>query len=246
MEFTKEDIFLVSGASSGIGQGVAIKLIQEGATVIATGRSLEKLEETKKLCNNSENIFLEPKNLTENIDELPFWVKVLKEKYGKLRGLICCAGIIDVKPLQMLEEMYVKKLFDINYFVPVFLAKGFADKRNNIGQGSSITFIASIAAILGDKGQIAYGGSKAALITSAKSMSHELASRKIRVNTISPGDIDTPMNKQAIEEYNHTTSERYTYGIGSVEDIANMTAFLVSDKARWITGQNYIMDGGYI
>ena len=78
--FSKEDIFLVTGASSGIGQGTAIKLIEQGASVIATGRSLEKLEETKKLCLHPENIHLEPKNLTENIDDLPLWVKSLKEK----------------------------------------------------------------------------------------------------------------------------------------------------------------------
>ena len=244
--FSKEDIFLVTGASSGIGQGTAIKLIEQGASVIATGRSLEKLEETKKLCLHPENIHLEPKNLTENIDDLPLWVKSLKEKYGKLRGLVCCAGIIDVKPLQLLEENAVKKLFDINYFVPVFLAKGFADKRNNVGEGASITFIASIAGILGDKGQISYGGAKAALITTAKSISHELANKKIRVNCISPGDIKTPMNEQAIKEFNHETSDRYVLGIGEVSDVANLVAFLASDQARWITGQNYILDGGYI
>lgn len=246
LEFTKEDIFLVTGASSGIGQGIALKLNEQGASVIATGRSEKKLEETKALAKNPENIFLEPKNLTENIDDLPNWVKSLKEKYGKMRGLICSAGIIDVKPLQLLEEEPVKNLFDINYFVPIFLAKGFSDKRNNIGDGASILFIASIAAILGDRGQVVYGGAKAALVTSAKSISKELASKKIRVNCISPGDIDTPMNKQAIEEYNHTLSDRYSFGIGKVEDVANLAVYLSSSEAKWITGQNYILDGGYI
>ena len=246
IEFKKEDIFLVTGASSGIGQGVALKLNELGATVIATGRSLSKLEETKNNSAHPENIFLEPKNLTENIDELPLWVKSLKEKYGKLRGLVCCAGIIDDQPLSCIEEISAKNLFDTNYFAPIFLAKGFADRRVSIKGIASITFIASISALLGDKSQTIYGGSKAALIASAKTISHELAPA-VRVNCISPGPVNTPMTTRAIEQHGHyNTLDGLSLGVGEPDDVANLTVFLVSDKARWKTGQNYILDGGYI
>ncbi len=246
LEFTKEDIFLVTGASSGIGQGIALKLNEQGASVIATGRSEKKLEETKALAKNPENIFLEPKNLTENIDDLPNWIKSLKEKYGKLKGLVCCAGIINDLPLQCIEEISAKEMFDTNYFAPLFLAKGFADRRIHIKDDPTITFIASISALLGDKSQAIYGGSKAAIIASAKTLSHEL-SPNIRVNCISPGPIDTPMTKLAIQQHGHyKTIDGLKLGLGTPADVANLAAFLVSKDARWITGQNYILDGGYI
>lgn len=242
IEFKKEDIFLVTGASSGIGKGVAQKLNELGASVIAVARSIEKLEETKKDSTSPENIYIEPKDLTENIEELPNFVKNLKEKYGKLLGLICCAGMDCPMPLQLADYQKSKTIFDINYFAPIMLAKGFADKRIRM-PNSSIVFIASSAGVYPDKGQTVYAASKAALIASMKSISKELAPKGVRVNSISPAYVETPMfykNKENIG----ANVEDYPLGIGKPEDISNMVAYLSSDNARWVTGQNYVMDGG--
>ena len=171
------------------------------------------------------------------------YIKELKEKYGKLRGLICCAGVDCPKSLKSIDYLSAKEIFDINYYVPVFLAKGFSDKRNNIGEGSSIVFIASTAAVYPEKGQAVYAGSKAALVASAKSISEENALKKIRVNCISPAYVETPMYQKNLENIG-TDLSGYPFGIGKPSDIANMTAFLLSNDARWITGQNYILDGG--
>lgn len=245
-KFSNEDIFIVTGASSGIGKGVALLLNELGATVVGIGRNIERLNSLKTEAKNPENLYIEAKELTENIDSLPLFVKDLKEKYGKFRGLVCCAGIIDDKPLQVLDEAGVKKVFDVNYFVPLFLAKGFADKRNRTKENATMTFIASISALTGDKSQAAYGGSKAALIASAKTISHELAGQ-VRVNCISPGVVDTPMTDKAEKMYGHyQTLDNTPLGKGKPEDIASLAAFLVSNNARWITGQNYILEGGYI
>ena len=135
-----------------------------------------------------------------------------------------------------------KDVFDINYFVPVFLAKGFADKRNRT-QDASIVFIASSAGVYPDKGQTIYAASKAALIASMKSISKELSSKGVRVNSISPAYVETPMYYKNLENIG-TNIEDYPLGIGKPLDIANMSAYLLSSEARWITGQNYIMDGG--
>ena len=243
IEFTKEDIFLVTGASSGIGKGVAQKLNELGASVIAVARSVEKLEETKQSSKYPENIYLEPKDLTDNIEDLPNFVKLLKEKYGKLRGLVCCAGVDKPISLRMLNYTESKKIFDVNYFAPLMLSKGFADKRNNIGNGATITMIASIAGVHPDKGQLIYSATKAALLASSKIISKELSQSNIRVNCISPAEVETPMyiekNKMIGSDVNN-----YPLGIGQPEDIANMVCYLVSKEARWITGQNYVMDGG--
>jgi short-subunit dehydrogenase len=168
IKFNTEDIFLVTGASSGIGEDIALRLNQLGASIIATGRNKERLGEVKQKAQSPDNMHLEVADLTENISGLPEWIKSLRAKYGKLRGLVCSAGVTQICPLKVIEEDLSKELFDINYFCPIFLTKGFADRRNNIGQGSSILFIASTAGIRGGKSQTIYSGSKAALIASAR------------------------------------------------------------------------------
>ena len=241
-EFCKEDIFLVTGASSGIGKAIALMLNEQGASVIAIGRNEERLNALKSEASDSSSIFCEVKELTENIESLPVYVKELKEKYGKLKGLVCAAGVDNPRALQIIEEQMSREVFDINYFAPVFLAKGFADKRNRT-QNAGIVFIASSAGVYPDKGQTIYAASKAALIASMKSISKELAPKGVRINSISPAYVETPMYFKNLENIG-TNIEDYPLGIGKPEDVANMAVYLLSEKARWITGQNYVMDGG--
>ena len=243
ISFSKEQIFIVTGASSGIGEGIALLINSLGATVIAIGRNQERLLSLKSKSKNPDSLFLEQKDLTENISELPNYIRTLKDKYGKFTGLVCSAGMDMPSPLVALDLNNGKSLFDINYFAPIFLAKGFVDKRVNIGLGASIVFIASTAGVYPEKGQTYYAASKAALIAGAKSISKEISHRGLRCNCISPAFVDTPMyqkNKESIG----TDLSNYALGIGKTSDLADMTAFLLSNKARWITGQNYILDGG--
>ena len=146
MRFRKEDVFVVTGASSGIGAGVAQRLNSDGASVVAMGRSLERLEEVKAATADTSRFFVEQKELAEDIDGLPQYVKALVAKYGKLRGMVCCAGITELSPLRTLDLAKMRQLFDINYYVPLFMAKGFADRRANTGAGASFVAIGSIAA----------------------------------------------------------------------------------------------------
>ena len=242
MEFKKEDIIIVTGASSGIGEGVALMLNELGATVVAIARNEERLNNMKAKCKYPENMHIEIKDLAENIDGLPQYVKELKNKYGKFKGLAYCAGTSDVVPLQSVEIEHIKKLFDINYFAPVFMVKGFVDRRNNIGQGASVVVISSISGIKADKGQCEYAGSKAAIAASMKAIAREVASQGIRVNCVSPSDVKTPLTMHKIEQEN----PKYPFGCGEVSDVANMITYLLSDKAKWITTQNYVIDCGYM
>ena len=164
--FTSEQRFIVTGASSGIGETVALQLNEEGATVIGIARNRERLEAMKAKAKHPENVFLEQKDLTEDIEGLPAYVKSLKDKYGKFSGMAYCAGIAFIQPLQSLDYGELKRIFDINYFAPIQMVKGVSDKRNNVGAGTSIVAIASIAALARDKGLLSYVGSKAALIAS--------------------------------------------------------------------------------
>lgn len=243
MNFSQEQIYIVTGASSGIGQAISLKLNSLGASVVAIARSTEKLKETKAIAKYPNNFHIEPKDLVENIEDLPSYITNLKNKYGKFTGLACVAGIDTLSPLQILSLDKIKQTFSLNYEAPLFLTKGFVDRRNNVGEGSSIVFITSIAGINPEKGQCIYGGSKAALIAASKAISKELSARKIRCNCISPGWIETPLFEKQKEVVDINLSD-YALGIGQPADVANLSAYLLSNDARWITGQNYILDGG--
>ena len=115
--------------------------------------------------------------------------------------------------------------------------------------GCSIIFFASIMGLVGDKCKTLYSATKGALIAAARSMACELAKNKIRVNVVSPGAIETPINKNlphmADPELRKELEEKHLLGLGECSDISNACIYLLSDAARWVTGQNLIVDGGY-
>lgn len=243
ISFNAEQRFIVTGASSGIGEGVALLLNELGASVIAIGRNEERLSALKQKAKYPENMFLEQKDLTEDIDGLPAYVKSLKEKYGKFSGMAYCAGVTDVTPLKSLEFDALDAIFKIDYYSPIFFVKGLIDKRNNIGRGTSIVLISSLAGSISIKGMVSYCGSKSALINSSKVIAKEYAMLGIRINTVSPSDIETPMiQTEEIKGFVEERLSKYPLGLGQVDDVANFIVFLLSDKAKWITGQDYIID----
>ncbi|CCZ22560.1 putative uncharacterized protein [Acetobacter sp. CAG:977] len=245
ISFDREQRFIVTGASSGIGEGVALLLNELGATVIGIGRNQERLDAMKAKAKYPDAVFTEAKDLTEDIENLPLYVKELKNKYGKFQGMALCAGISATEPLQAVDLSSLKRMFDIDYFSPIFMTKGFVDRRNNNGKGSAIVAISSIGGIVCEKGMTAYSGAKAALAASLKTIARETAVQGVRVNSISPSLIQTPMlNDASNNDYLETSLSKYPFGFGKVSDAANLIVFLLSDKAEWITGQNYILDCG--
>ena len=114
ISFKKNDVIIVTGASSGLGQSTAIQLNELGATVIAIARNKERLNETKLKCKYPDNFHIEVKDLTEKIEELPVYIKELKNKYGKFTGLAYCAGVANIAPLQAIDLTKAKEIFDIN------------------------------------------------------------------------------------------------------------------------------------
>ena len=245
ISFTPDQIYIVTGASSGLGEATALLLNKLGATVVAIARNEERLNKMKSRCEHPEHMHIEIKDLAEDIGELPKYVKALKEKYGKFSGLAYCAGITDVTPLKSLELEAMETLFEIDYYSPIFFTKGFADKRNNIGQGASIVLLSSLAGSFASKGMISYCGAKAALINSSKVIAKEYSSTGLRINTISPSDIETPMTQtDEIKNFVLNRLSNYPFGIGEPDDVANMVVYLLSDKAKYISGQNYVIDSG--
>ena len=242
ISFTAEQRFIVTGASSGIGEGVALLLNELGATVIGIGRNQERLEGMKAKAKHPENVFPEQKDLAEDIPGLPAYVRALKEKYGKFSGMAYCAGIGEISPLQLWDYDKERRFFDVNYFAPLSMLKGISDRRNNVVGHTSCVLIASASALLADRGHCSYAGSKAALVTSCRALAKELTVQRLRVNTVSPTVIRTPMTITEGDEYEKTQITKYPMGFGEVPDVANLIVFLLSEKAKWITGQNYVVD----
>jgi len=242
ISFEKEQIFIVTGASSGIGETVSILLNELGASVVAIARNEKRLGEMKSKCKYPENVYLEIKDLAEDIENLPNYIKSLKEKYGKFSGMAYCAGVASLEPLKILDYNKAKDTFAINYHAPISMLKALGDKRVCIGSGTSCVFVSSASALLSDKGHCVYSGSKAALNASLKCIAKELAISGIRVNSVSPTVISTPMTISAGKEYIEEQSLKYPMGVGESIDVAKMIIFLLSKDSKWITGQNYVVD----
>ena len=241
--FTKGNVFIVTGASSGIGKSVALKLIEEGASVVAIARSFEKLKQMQSESSAPDRVFIENVDLVEHLVGMGEYLKNLSGKYGRFSGVSCCAGQILLKPASATEYEESLSLFNINYFAPVMMIKSFMDKRICIGSGASAVAVASAEAFLREKGLCIYSGTKAALQASLATVAKEIASRGMRVNTVSPSDIKTPMTMNGdMVSIRQGREESYPLGFGEPKDVAELIVFLLSDKAKWLTGHDYIVD----
>ncbi len=247
IEFNKNDLFLITGANSGIGKAIAHKIIKLGGTVIGVGRNSEKLNIAKNESEHPDHYIAVQKDLAIDIEFLDKWIDEITSSFGKLKGLILSAGMQYTMPISADKINNAKSLFDINFFSNVAIIKGFAKKSNNIGNGSSIVAISSFTAELGLGGISIYSASKAALNSFVRSAAVELAKSKIRINSISAGHVQTTLlsdSKGFSKIFLEKISGRYPLGLGTPEDIANLTCFLLSDQSRWINGSNIIIDGG--
>jgi NAD(P)-dependent dehydrogenase (short-subunit alcohol dehydrogenase family) len=247
MLFDISDRFLVTGASSGIGLAIGQAIINNGGTVIGVARNKEKLTNAYVNINNSSQFSPEPRDLSNDIDQLQPWLLEIVHKLGKIKGLILCAGIRYTKPLKAISYRSSLQLFNINYFSNIQLIKAFSSRSISSDDDPNIIAISSIVALNSNKGLCDYGASKAALLNSIKTLALELAPR-IRINAILPGFVDTDMLKEwqgsHYQEFKDAINNSYPLGLGKPEDIADACIFLLSKRARWITGSALVVDGG--
>lgn len=246
IKFNGENI-LVTGASDGLGKAICLLLNSLGANVIGIARSEDKLKLLKEEMTYKEKFSYVIRDLSIDIYELPNLVSKIAKEYGKLTGLVYAAGKLELLPIKALDSNSIDNLYNVNFKSLLMTTKGFTDKRNSL-ENSSIVYISSISSILGIKGMISYSTSKGAINSLVKTLAVEVSNRKIRVNSILPGHVETNMtlqNKDAnSKEYLNELETMYPLGLGEPEDIANIVTFLLSDKSRWITGQNIVVDGG--
>ena len=238
---------VVTGASSGIGQQVAISCSQMGAKVALIGRNEQRLGETKSQLEGTGHLAISY-DLTD-LEHQKELVADIVSKMGVIDGLVNCAGISTTLPFKLMAPETIDEFFRTNVFASVELTRQVLGKKNVNKRGASVIFFASVMGVVGESAKSLYSLTKGALIAGCRSLAIEYASKKIRINVVSPGVIETPINKNqpylADPEKRIITESLHPLGIGTTVDIANACIYLLSDASRWVTGQNLIVDGGY-
>lgn len=231
---------LITGATSGIGFEMAKEFNKMNVFLNLLGRDKEKLNILRNKLEKKSNINLINGDLNNDLK------KIVSQIEKKLDGIVFSAGIVDYKPLKFLNEDDFLNLFKTNYFSSIFLLKNLV-KLKKVNNESSIVFISSLSSSIGVPGTLAYSASKASIDSSVKVLASELSKNKIRVNSIAPGIIQTPLLGNDIfnEEKYIDEKEKYPLGLGIPIDVVHSAQFLLSDASRWITGTVLDLNGGY-
>jgi short-subunit dehydrogenase len=237
---------VITGASSGIGREVALLVNKLGAKVSLIGRKKDALVSLIQDLHGENNHFYEFD--VTNFNEIDNLVSSIVSTSGLIDGFVHSAGIEMTRPLKMLKVEHYREVFDINTISALEITKSIT-KNSNISTNASIIYISSIVGILGQPGKTAYSASKGALIAAAKCLALELAPKGIRVNTILPALVETEMSSKILaslsEDGKNNILKMHPLGFGKPIDIANSAAFLLSSAAKWITGSEFLIDGGY-
>lgn len=243
MSTLNNKVAVVTGGNSGIGYASAKELAQQGATVIITGRQKEAVKKAAAEIG-ATGIVSDQSDLSA-IDSL---VAEVKEKFGAVNVLFINAGIAKMAPLEHITEEQFDSTLDVNFKGAFFTLQKFLPL---LKEGSSVTFLSSINAYTGMPNTSVYASSKAALNSLMRTAAYELAPRGIRVNAVCPGPINTPLfgkvglPEEAVQQFADAMQQRVPLKrFGASEDVAKLVSFLSSDDASFITGSEYVIDGG--
>lgn len=230
---------LVTGASSGIGKAISVLIDRLEASLYLTARNKARLQETADLCLKSPMCLQADIDSDDDIDSMIDQLPILN-------GLVLCAGTNKKEPVNYISQDSVDLLISTNFSSNVFLIKKLLRKKR-IAPGASIVFISSISVDRPAPGNAIYAATKGAIKSYSKVLAIELSKKKIRVNTIEPGMVKTEWLEKSVttDEQFAKDEGRYPLGrYGAPEDIANATAFLLSDASSWMTGSDLRIDGG--
>jgi NAD(P)-dependent dehydrogenase (short-subunit alcohol dehydrogenase family) len=234
-------VAIVTGASSGIGFAIAEAMSEAGARVVLVGRDEERLERCAESCGESLVVAVDLA-----ADEAP--ARIVDETlsaFGAIDSLVHAAGIFWPKSLAEAPLDDFDMQWRVNVRAPYALTKA---ALPHLGRDSSVIFVSSIAGQVAFPNSSAYCATKGAVEQLTKALAVELAPEGIRVNSIAPGNIRTPMNEELLKDpdYEQMYLDGTPYGrVGVVEDIAPLAVFLASDAARYIHGESILVDGGW-
>lgn len=233
---------LVTGASSGIGKATAIECSKLGASVIALGRNMKRLQETfdQLETENSQQFTVELTNKEE--------VHALLEQLPKLDGVVNAAGIASTTLFQFATPEKIRGIFDVNFFAPVEFTRLLL-KKKLIKRGGSIVFFSSVDGPINVHiGNSTYSATKSAIASVARGMAVELASKGIRVNYLMPGQTETPLIHGESITQEQLEQDMKSYPLGRYarpEEIAYGAIYFLSDASTFTTGTGLVIDGGF-
>jgi len=236
---------LVTGASSGIGRGIAVECSKMGAKVVINGRNQERLQKTFDQLEGEGHIQIVA-DLSKQED-----IERLANEVPELNGFVNSAGIPKICPVKRIDRQTLEEIMNVNAFGPILLTSQLLRKKK-LQKKSSIVLIASISGVcMANTGEGPYAATKAALAGYTKTAAFELAAQGTRVNTICPGLVPTEILTLSNEMFSEDQLKETMYGryplkrVGTPEDIANGAIYLLSDASSWVTGINLVIDGGY-
>jgi NAD(P)-dependent dehydrogenase (short-subunit alcohol dehydrogenase family) len=241
---TKMCYVLITGASSGIGRNLAINLSQS-YNIVLLARNHERLLETKSLCSRNNDQLILELDLVKTDEIEKTMSSFIQEKNIEISHFVHCAGFLKMLPLKMLSLDIINSTFSTNTISAILLSKVLSQKKTNNAALKNIVFISSNISNFGAKAFCVYAASKSALDSVMRCLAVELAP-KVRVNSVLPGAVQTEMTGNIFENQEVIDRMTLTYplGIGRSQDIFDLVEFLLSEKSRWITGQQFTIDGG--
>lgn len=245
--FLKDKHIVIIGASSGIGEQIAIDCSKRGAKLSICSRNVENLANlVKNLSGKNHGYeYLDVTNC-QNMEEI--FDRFVKAR-GRIDGFVYCSGILKNMNFNTIKEKHYNAIFGVNFLGAMQTTQAATNFKRVSKSGCSVVWISSVACTKpGGAGGFLYASSKAALIGGMKVLAIELAEKKIRINAICPGAIDTNIwniNTMSDEEKN-SIFKRHLLGIGNVTDVSNSCIYLLSEASKWVTGTQLFVDGGFL
>lgn len=240
-------VAVVTGGNSGIGLATAKRFAQEGAKVVVTGRRQPELDAAIQAIGHGA---IGVRGDVANLADLDRLYATVKEKYGRVDVLFANAGMAEFAPIDQVTEEHFDRQFNINVKGLLFTVQ---KALPLMPDGGAIVLNASIVSVSGMPAFSVYSATKAAVRSFARSWTTDLKARKIRVNAVSPGPIDTPgvdalvKNPQEAEAFKASMAANVPLGrVGDPDEIAKAVVFLASDDASYVTGVELFVDGGMV
>lgn len=231
---------LVTGASSGIGRSIALRL-SRSRPVIFSGRNRDELEAAVASTPRPDDHRAFVQDLSNAASAGAGLREWLALQNLRVEALIVCAGVFHAGALRTLDPSASRTMMEVNFFSPAEMCRVLSMGNVNGDCLQNVVFISSVASIRGVRGFSYYGASKAALDGFMRGLALEMSPR-IRANSILPGAVETvDADRRMLAE----SKASHPLGIGLPDDVAGVVEFLLSDAARWMTGQQIVLDGGW-